>query len=470
MTNVTGAHLTGAQRWVLGLAAAGSFLVVLDMLVVSTALGAIRAEFGASIEQLEWTVNAYTLSFAVLLMTAAGIGDRFGRRRTFVSGLGLFALASAACALAPDIGWLIAARAVQGVGAAAIMPLALALLNAAFPPERRGWAIGIFGGISGLGVLLGPVVGGVVTQVLSWEWIFWLNVPVAVTAVVLGLRKLPESFGPRAALDGRGVLLVTGGTLGLVWALVRGNAAGWASVEVLASLVVGAGLTVGFVVWELRAPAPMLPMRLFRSAGFSAGSGGIFLLNAAMAGAIFLMAQFLQTVLEQGPLDTGLQLLPWGIAPFLLTPIVGGMIDRIGSRRLVVSGMALATVGMAWIAAIGRPGVAYLALVVPLLIIGSGMAMAIPALTKSVVSAVAPQDLGKASGTFSTMRQLGGTFGVAAVVAVFAATGGYGSAQSFSDGFGPAIATAAALTFASGVAGLVLPGRQRVPENALNPK
>lgn len=457
MTNVT-----PAQRWVLGLAAAGSFLVVLDMLVVSTALGAIRTDLGASIEQLEWTINAYTLSFAVLLMTAAGVGDRFGRRRTFLGGLGLFAVASAACALAPDIGWLIAARTVQGVGAAAIMPLALALLNAAFPPDRRGWAVGIYGGVSGLGVLLGPVVGGVVTEALSWEWIFWLNVPVAVAAIVLGRRELPESFGARTPLDGRGVVLVTGGAFGLVWALVRGNAVGWTSGEVLVAFVAGAALVVAFVVWELRAPAPMLPIRLFRSPAFAAGSAGIFLLNAAMAGVIFLMAQFLQTVLGQGPLGSGLQLLPWGIAPFLLTPLVGGVIDRVGIRALVVAGMALATTGMAGIAVIGGPGVAYAALVGPLLIIGIGMAMAIPALTKSVVSSVAPQDIGSASGTFSTMRQLGGTFGVAAVVAVFAATGGYGSAQAFSAGFGPAVGAAAVLTFASGLAGLALPGRQRM--------
>lgn len=456
--------VTPAQRWVLGLAATGSFVVVLDLLVVATALSSIRRDLGASIEQLEWTVNAYTLSFAVLLMTAAGIGDRFGRRRTFAAGFALFAVASAACALAPDIGWLIAARAVQGVGAAAIMPLALALLNAAFPPERRGWAVGIFGGVTGLAALVGPLVGGIVTEGLSWEWIFWINVPVAVAAVWLGYTRLSESFGPRSALDGRGVVLVTGAALGLVWGLMRGNGAGWASTEIVTAFAIGGGMAVAFVAWELRAPAPMLPMRLFRSPAFSAGNSSIFLINGAITGAIFLMAQFLQVVLGQGPLGSGLQLLPWGIAPFLLTPIAGALVDRIGARPLVVTGTGLMALGLATIAVLAGPLVPYAALVAPLVIIGTGMALAVPALTKSVVSSVAPQDIGKASGAFSTVRQLGGAFGVASVVAVFAATGGYGSAEAFSAGFGPAIGVAAALALGAGVAGTVLPRRQHAME------
>jgi len=459
----TSSRATPEQRWALALASVGSFVVVLDLLVVATALTSIRRDLGATIEQLEWTLNAYTLTFAVLMMTAAGLGDRFGRRRGYAVGFGLFALASAACALAPDIGWLIAARAVQGVGAATVMPLALALLNSAFPPERRGWAVGIYGGVTGLAALLGPVVGGLVTQGLSWQWIFWLNVPIAAVAIVLVLARTRETFGPPARLDLRGVLLVSGAVLGLVWALMRGNPAGWASAEVLGALAAGLLLGAAFVAWELRAPAPMLPMRLFSSGAFSAGSIGIFALNASVSGAIFMVAQFLQTVLGQGPLGAGLQMLPWGVAPFLLTPFAGALIDRVGARPLAVGGLGCAAVGLGWIALLSGPATPYLALVAPLVLIGVGMALSMPALTKSVVGAVAPADIGKASGSFSTVRQLGGAFGVAAVVAVFAATGSYSSPSAFSAGFVAATATTAVLALAGAAAALALPARKVVP-------
>jgi len=331
-------------------------MVVLDLLVVATALSTIRRDLGASVEQLEWTVNAYTLSFAVLLMTAAALGDRFGRRRLFAAGLGLFAAASAACALAPGVGWLIAARAVQGAGAALVMPLALALLNAAFPPQRRGWAMGIFGGVAGLAALVGPVLGGAITQGIAWPWIFWLNVPVGLLAIPLVLTRIQESYGPRGTLDVLGLALGSGAALGLVWGLVRGNSAGWGSPEVVASLGAGALLAAAFVAWELRVRAPMLPMRLFRSRAFSAGSAAVFFLNASLTGAVFFMAQFQQITLGQGPLDAGLRLLPWGITPFLIAPRAGALADRLGERPLIVGGLLLQTAGMAWIAVIAGPG------------------------------------------------------------------------------------------------------------------
>jgi MFS family permease len=267
---------THAPGWVLAITAAASLMVVLDALVVSTALSTIRAELDASVQQLEWTVNAYTLSFAVLLMTAAAVGDRFGRRRMFCVGVGLFAAASAGCALSGDAGSLIAARAVQGAGAALVMPLALALLGAAFAPEDRPKALGVFAGVSGLGVSLGPLLGGAVVEGASWPWIFWINVPLGVVLIALAAGRIDESFGERAHPDLIGLALVSGAGLGLVWGLVRGNPAGWGSPEVVATLGIGALLTVAFVLWELRASAPMVPMRLFRSRRFSAGNAAIF--------------------------------------------------------------------------------------------------------------------------------------------------------------------------------------------------
>ena len=453
--------VTRAQGWALGLASVASFMVVLDLLVVATALSTIRRDLGASIGQLEWTVNAYTLAFAVLLMTAAAVGDRFGRRRVFTIGLGLFAAGSAACALAPGAGALIAARTVQGTGAALVMPLALALLNAAVPPQRRGWAMGIFGSVTALAVVVGPVLGGAITQGIAWQWIFWLNVPVALLTIPLALRRLEESYGPRAALDLPGALLVTGAALGLVWGLVRGTSDGWASPAVAGSLAAGAALAVAFTAWELRARAPMLPMRLFGIRGFSAGNAVALLSNASVTGAVFFMAQFQQAGLGQDPLGAGLRLLPWGVAPFLIAPVAGRLADRIGERPLVVSGLLVQGGGFAWIAVIAAPGLAYPALLVPMMISGAGIGLAMPAATKAVVGSVPPADIGKASGSFSMMRQLGGAFGVAVLAAVFAQAGGYTSAAAFSAGFAPAIGAAAGLALAAALAGLVLPGHRR---------
>jgi EmrB/QacA subfamily drug resistance transporter len=455
-----------AQGWALALASVASFMVVLDMLVVATALNTIRRDLGASIADLEWTVNAYTLTFAVLLMTASAIGDRFGRRRVFAAGLGVFVAASAGCALAPGVGWLIAARTVQGAGAAMIMPLALAVLNAAVAPQRRGWAMGIYGAVTSLAVVVGPVLGGAITQGIAWQWIFWLNVPIGLVAIVGVRRRLDESYGPRAVLDLPGLVLGTGAALGLVWGLVRGSSAGWGSPEVAGALAGGALLVVAFARWELHARSPMLPMRLFAARGFSAGNAVTFLLNASTTGAVFFMAQFLQIGLGLDPLDAGLRLLPWGVAPFLIAPRAGRLADQIGDRPLIVSGLALQGGALAWIAIIAAPHLSYAGMVAPLFISGAGLGLAIPAVTKAVVGSVPLGDIGKASGAFSAMRQLGGAFGVAILAAVFAAAGSYASAGAFSDGFAPALAAAAGLALAGGLTALALPGRPKQIRNA----
>jgi EmrB/QacA subfamily drug resistance transporter len=450
-----------ATTWVLALASVASFMVALDTLVVSTALTTIRLELGASIEQLEWTVNAYNLTLAVLLLPAAALGDRFGRRRMFTAGLALFVAASAAAALAPDAGSLIAARAVQGAGAALVITLALALVSAAFPTERRGAAIGILEGITGLAVVAGPVIGGAVVDGISWEWIFWLNVPIGLAAIPLALARIEESFGGDTALDVGGLALAAGGALGVVWGLMRGNAAGWSSPEVVATLALGAALLVGFVAWELRAREPMLPMRFFRSRAFSSGNAAVFFLFASLFGAVFFIAQFLQTGLGHGPLEAGLLLGPWTGTLFVVAPVAGALSDRIGERPLLVGGLALQAAGMAWIALIAEPGLAYREMIAPLIVAGVGASMAIPPAASSVVGAVARDEVGKAAGANSMLRELGGVFGIAILVAVFAGAGSYASAEAFSDGFGPAIAVSAALSLAGAIAGLGLPGRSQ---------
>jgi EmrB/QacA subfamily drug resistance transporter len=446
-----------ARRWVLGLAAVASFMVALDTLVVSTALTTIRLDLHATVEQLEWTVNAYNLSFAVLLMTASALGDRFGRRRLFAAGLVLFTIASAACALAPGVGWLIVARTVQGAGAAFVMPLALALVGAAFPAERRGAAMGALQGLTGLAVASGPVIGGAVAQGIAWQWIFWVNVPIGVLVVPFVLARIPESVGHDDALDPRGLGLITAAALGIVWGLVRGNDAGWASPEVLVSIVGGLALLAAFVAWEARARVPMLPLGLFKVRAFSAGNAGIFLTFASLFAAVFFIAQFLQNGLGYGPLGAGLRLLPWTGTLFFVAPVAGTLVDRLGERPFLVAGLALQAIGMGWIALIADPGMSYGSMVPALMIAGCGVSMAIPSAQSAAIKAVGPAAIGKAAGSSSMLRELGGVFGIAVAVAVFAGAGGYASAQSFSDGFVYAIAASAAMSLAGAFVGLGVP-------------
>jgi len=446
-----------AATWVLALASVASLMVALDALVVSTALSTIRVDLHASLADLEWTVNAYVLSFAVLLMTGAALGDRLGRKRLFIIGMGIFTAGSAACALAQSVGWLIAARAVQGAGAAIMMPLGLALLSAAFPPEKRPKALGIFGAVTGLGIVLGPLVGGAAVQGLSWPWIFWINVPIGLATIAFSQLRISESYGPDTALDVPGLALVTGGAFGIVWALVRGNSAGWGSIEIVIALAGGITVLTAFIVWELRAPAPMLPMRLFRSRPFAAGNAAIFILWGSALGSVFFMAQFLQVALHYDAFGAGLRLMPWGAAIFVAAPAAGSWIRRVGERPFVVGGLLLGAAGMSWIALIAKPDLPYWQLVAPLVITGIGMSMTIPATQSAVMSHIAVQHIGKASGTFTTLRQLGGAFGIAIAVAVFASAGGYQSAEVFSDGFGPALGTCAALALAGALAGVFIP-------------
>jgi EmrB/QacA subfamily drug resistance transporter len=455
------------KGWTLALASLGLFMVALDTLVVTTALPVLRVDLHASLSELEWTVNAYNLAFACFLLTGAALGDRFGRRRMFSVGLALFTTASAAAALAPDAGALIAARIVQGAGAAIVMPLTLTLISAAFPADKRGAAIGLWGGIAGLAVAAGPIVGGSVIDGISWHWIFWLNVPVGLVLIPSAARRLSESFGPEADLDIAGLILAGAGLLGLTWALVRANSTGWTSAEVLTSFAVGAALLGMFVIWEQHAAEPMLPLELFRERSFAAANAVSFLMYAGLFGALFLMAQFLQTALGHSPLQAGLRLLPWTAAPMVVAPIAGGLADRFGNRPFMAAGLLMQAVGLGWVALIARPTMGYLWLGVALTIAGVGTSLCFPTVANAVMSATPLEQAGVASGTNSAFRELGGVFGVAILAAVFARHGGYGNPHAFVAGFGPALWGAAALSALGVTAALVRPGRaRRRSENA----
>ena len=448
------------KNWVLGVTSLASFMMALDSLVITTAFATIRGDFGASVETLQWAVNAFNLTFAVLLLTGAALGDRFGRRRVFAAGIALFVAASAACASAGAAEALIAARAAQGAAAALVMPLAMAILGGAFAKEERARALGIFSGITGCALIIGPAIGGFITESLGWRWIFWINLPIGLIAIALIFGRLRESFGPKAALDIPGLLLVAIAALALVWSLLRGNSVGWISPKVISALALGLGLSIAFVAWELRASAPMIPMRMFASRSFAAGVAASLLFYSAMYGVLFLLPQFLQVTLGSGPLGAGLRLLPWTSTLFLTAPIAGAAVQRFGERPLVVTGLLMQAAGLGWIAMLAAPGLAYPALVVPLILAGVGVSMAMPAAQNAVLSSVAMTEMGKASGVFNMGRFLGGMFGIALLVAVFSANGAVDTPAHFGTGFAAAMTAAAVLSLAGAVVGLFLPVRR----------
>jgi len=458
MTHKSGKRVT---IWTLAITSLALFMVSLDNLVVTTALPVIRRSLHASLSQLEWTVNAYTLTFAVLLLTGAALGDRFGRRRVFVTGLLLFTGASALAALSTSATMLDAARAVQGVGGAIVMPLTLTILSAAVPAERRGVALGIWGGIGGLAIAFGPLVGGAVVDGISWNWIFWLNVPVGLVLAPLAWRRLEETTGADRALDLPGLALASTGLLGIVWGLVRGNSVGWASPQIVAALAFGAALVAAFVAWELRSAAPMLPMQFFRNRTFALTNVASLFMAFGMFGSIFFLAQFFQTVQHLTPLQSGLRILPWTAMPMLIAPLAGAVSDRIGGERLMAAGLLLQASGLLWIAAIASPTLAYTSLVGPFVLSGVGMSLFFAPVANVILGSVRPEHEGKASGANNAIRELGGVFGVAVLAAIFARVGGYQSGAAFTHGMQIAVYAGGALVAVGAVAAALANRRGR---------
>jgi EmrB/QacA subfamily drug resistance transporter len=441
MTNTPSAPTATATqlRWVLGLTSTAYFMVVLDALVVTTALPRMQRDLHANLASLQWTVNSYGIAFAAGIITAAALGDRFGRRRVFNVGLALFTLASAACALAPNANDLVIARTIQGLGAAAVLPLSLTILTTAFPPQRRGLIVGIYGGLAGLAVAAGPLVGGVVTEDLNWHWIFWLNVPIGVLAIALGIRLLPESHGAADRVDLGGVALVTAGVVGLVWALVRANDVGWSSPEIVSTLVIGCLLLVAFVWWERRVRAPMVPMRLFHSRAFAAGNLTMFLMSGATFAGAFLIIQEFQFARGYSPVSTGLRLLPFFGTPMVVSPLAGALSDRIGRRPIMVIGLTLQALGFAWVAARGSLNTSWVELVGALLVAGVGISMALPTVPTVVLGSVAEVEMGKASGISYMSQRFGAVFAIAIASAVFSAHGNLSNPAAVTSGFRPAL-------------------------------
>jgi EmrB/QacA subfamily drug resistance transporter len=427
------------RGWTLGIVSVGLFMVVLDNLVVSIALPSIHRDLGASIQTLEWTVNAYVLSYAVLLLTGAALGDRFGRRRVFIAGLTLFTVSSAAAALAPSIGLLIAARASQGIGAAVVTPLTLTLLADAFPPERRGVALGVWSGISGIAVALGPLVGGGVIQIASWHWIFWINVPIGIVLVPLAATRLAESHGPARTLDLRGLGLGSAGLFGIVFGLVQSQSLGWSSAEVIGSLAAGVVLLIAFLRQERRTAEPMLPLAFFSSRGFTVTNIVSLAMYFGMFGSIFFLSQFLQNVLHNTPFQAGVKLLVWTGATMIVSPLAGFFSERYGSRLFMVAGLALQAIALGWLAALAGVHETYASAIGPFILAGSGMALVFAPAANAVLASVRTDQAGQASGATNAIRELGGVLGIAVLATVFTSHGSYSSPQSFVDGMVPAL-------------------------------
>ncbi len=447
------------RGWSLALTALASFTVALDGLVTATALTSIQRSFGATLAELQWTTNAYNLSFAVLLSVGAALGDRFGRRRVFVAGLLLFALASICCAMSGDITALIAARTLQGAGAAMVMPVAMALLSVAYPVAERGKALGLFSGITGLAVLSGPVIGGAIAEGMHWTWIFWINVPLTLILIPFALIRLDESKGDDLRLDVVGVLLVGGLAFGAAWGLIRGTEIGWMSAEVLASLAAALALCVAFVVWERRTPTALLPPELVVARGFVPGVAAAFFLYAGLYGTVFFAAQFLQVGQGHGPMDAGLRLLPWTATVFIIAPIAGSLVNKLGERVLVVSGLVLNVAGLLWLALIASVDIPVTGFAPALIVAGVGVSLAMPSVQSALMRNVAQRFLGKASGAFNMSRFLGGVFGVAAGSIFLAAYGSYATPEAFTAGFSAAILTMASLAGIGAIIALALPRR-----------
>jgi EmrB/QacA subfamily drug resistance transporter len=448
------------------LTAVAYFMVMLDALVVVTALPSIHRSLGGGIGTLQWTVSAYTIAFGAGILTAAALGDRAGRRRVYVAGLALFTAASAACALAPSAGVLIACRAVQGVGAAIVMPLGLTLLTSAFPPHKRGAVVGIWGGIAGLAVASGPLIGGGITQGLSWHWIFWVNVPIGILATTGAAFRLAESRGPKARLDIPALILVSSGVGVLIWGLVAGGQDGWGSVQNLTGLAAGTILLSGFIGWEARAPEPMIPLGLFRRITFSSAVTSQFCASAAIFSAAFLTSQFFQFALGDTPLATGLRFLPWTATPLLIAPVAGALCDKTSPRALIVPGLLLQGAGFAWIVSLAAASAGYASYVPPFIIAGTGISMALPCITAGGLNAAPPALLGKAAGTLNTMQQFGAVFGVAVATAVFNSHGSLAGPAAVTSGYRPALAISAAISVLGAIAAIAI---RRTPADAPPP-
>jgi EmrB/QacA subfamily drug resistance transporter len=434
---------TPAGRWTLVATVLGSGMAGLDATVVGIALPAIGRDFDVDVAGLQWVVNAYTLTLAGLLLLGGTLGDRYGRRKVFVIGTVWFAVASLLCGIAPNTGMLIVARALQGVGGALLTPGSLAILQASFVEKDRSRAIGAWSGLGGVATAVGPFLGGWLIGVASWRLVFFINLPLAVVVVLIAARHVPESrdVGVTGRLDVIGAVLVTGGLGGLTYGLIEGPDRGWDSPLILATLVAGVGLLIGFLVWESRASDPMLPLGLFASRQFSATNAVTFVVYGALGGVLFLLPVVLQVVTGYSPTLAGTSLLPVTAIMLLLSPRSGALAARIGPRLQMSVGPVVVALGLALLVRIDSSGGSYLTEVLPAVIVfGLGLAITVAPLTSTALSSAPVEQAGVASAVNNDVARTAGLIAVAVLPAAAGITGAtYLDPAALADGFHTAV-------------------------------
>ncbi len=430
--------------WTLGAMCFALFMIMLDNTVVNVALPSIQRDLDASISGLEWTINGYTLSFAVLLATGGRLGDIFGRRRMFLFGVVIFAASSATAGFAPDATSLVVSRVVQGVGAALMMPATLSIITDAFPAAERGKAMGMWAGVSALALAVGPVLGGFLTEHVSWRAIFYLNIPVAIGAVTAALFAVRESRDTSVGreVDYAGVAVLTATLTALVLALVEGNAWGWGSPEIVALLVGAAAGAVAFVAIELRVKAPMVEFRFFSDRNFVGAVVVALIVSFAMLGVFFFLALYMQNILHYSPLEAGVRFLPSTLMIVTVAPVAGRLSDRIGPRWLIAGGLVIVAASLFSFSGIAVDST-YLDLLPGFMLLGIGIAMTMSPMTSAAMNAVPVQKAGIASGVLSMFRMVGGSLGIAVTGAIFQGAAGSSfetaTSQDFVDGLGLAM-------------------------------
>jgi EmrB/QacA subfamily drug resistance transporter len=458
MTNRYGHLVTDDNRkwWTLGAMCFALFMIMLDNTVVNVALPSIQRDLHASVSALEWTLNGYTLTFAVLLATAGRLGDIFGRRLFFMAGVIIFAVTSATAGLAANPEMLIASRAVQGVGAAMMMPATLSIVTAAFPAEERGRAIGTWAGVSALALTIGPVVGGVLTEHVSWRAIFWINLPVAAFAVAATLFAVRESRDPSVdrRIDYLGVATLTAGLTAIILALIEGNSWGWTSPLTVGLLAGGAMVLAVFVAVEQRVAAPMVDFALFKTRNFIGSNLVAFIITFAMMGSFFFMAIYMQDVLRYSPVQAGIRFLPTTVLIVAIAPLSGRISDRVGSVWPMSLGLGVLAIAMYMFSQVDI-GTTYSGLLPAFALMGAGIALVMSPMSTAAMNAVRVEKAGVASGVLQMSRMIGGTVGVAATGAIFQsklgsafdpaalATGGEQARESFIEALGSAMSVAA---------------------------
>jgi EmrB/QacA subfamily drug resistance transporter len=411
----------GNRRWwTLAAMCFALFMIMLDNTVVNVALPSIQEDLDATLSGLEWTVNAYTLTFAVLLVTGGRLGDIFGRRRMFLFGVIVFSISSAAIGLAPGDAWLVAGRAIQGVGAAFMMPATLSIITNAFPPEERGKAIGTWAGVSALALAIGPVVGGALAEYVSWRAIFFLNLPVAVGAVAVTLFATHESRDESTEhhVDFPGIVALSAALTALVLALVEGNSWGWGSPQIVALLAFSAIGFVSFALLEPRVREPMVDFSFFRSRTFLGANAVAFIVSFAMLATFFFIALYMQNILGYSAVQAGVRFLPSTLMIVLVAPLAGRLTDRVGPRPLMVTGLTLTTISLFIQTRIGVD-TGYALLLPAFIVMGVGMALVMSPMSTAAMNSVRADKAGVASGILSMSRMVGATFGVAAIGALF---------------------------------------------------